>query len=72
LANQKLLAAAEELKADGWMWVEGLAQGIDYSVLRQFDKIEARNAPLPEQAKTQLEEWERQRDDLKQQWRKRN
>jgi ParB family transcriptional regulator, chromosome partitioning protein len=48
LANEKLAAAAEELKADGWKWVECLAQGIDYSLLRRFEKIEARNAPLPE------------------------
>jgi ParB family chromosome partitioning protein len=66
LANEKL-AAAEELKADGWKWVECLTQGIDYSILRRFEKIEARNAPLPEQTKIQLTEWERQRDGLRQQ-----
>jgi ParB family transcriptional regulator, chromosome partitioning protein len=67
LANEKLAAAAEELKADGWKWVECLAQGIDYSILRRFEKIEARNAPLPEQTKTQLTELEQQRDGLRQQ-----
>jgi ParB family transcriptional regulator, chromosome partitioning protein len=67
LANEKLAAAAEELKADGWKWVECLTQGIDYSILRRFEKIDARNAPLPEQTKTQLAELERQRDGLRQQ-----
>ena len=67
MANEKLAAAAEELKVDGWKWVEYLTQGIDYSILRRFEKIEARNAPLPEQTKTQLTELERQRDGLRQQ-----
>jgi ParB family transcriptional regulator, chromosome partitioning protein len=66
LANEKLARAAEELKADGWKWVEGMAQGIDYSILRRFGKIEVRNAPLPEQTKTKLEDLERQRDGLRQ------
>ena len=67
LANEKLAATAEELKADGWKWVEGIAQGIDHSILRRFEKVEARNAPLPEQTKAQLEELERQRNCLAQQ-----
>jgi ParB family transcriptional regulator, chromosome partitioning protein len=67
LANEKLAAAAEELRADGWKWVEGITQGIDHSILRRFEKVEARNAPLPDQTKTQLEELERQRDCLAEQ-----
>jgi ParB family transcriptional regulator, chromosome partitioning protein len=67
LANEKLAGAAEDLKADGWKWVECIAQEIDYSMLRRFDKVEARNAPLPEQSKTQLAEWERQLEGLRQQ-----
>ena len=62
LAKEKLAAAATELKADGWKWAEGIAQGIDHSMLRRFDKVEARNASLPEEMKAQLEELERQRD----------
>lgn len=50
LASEKLLKAAEEVKAEGWKWVETRAECADWQLLQTYSQARAKpRAPTPEE-----------------------
>ena len=55
LAREKLLALSEQVKAEGWKWVE-IAPTSDYSELSKYGKIYPARIPLPAELQRELDD----------------
>ncbi len=63
LVAERLNALAEELKAEGWSWVEILAE-LDYGYLARMGRVYATPVPLPEKQQARFTEISEQYDSL--------
>jgi ParB family transcriptional regulator, chromosome partitioning protein len=57
LAQEKLMALSEQVKAEGWKWVE-IAPTSDYSELSKYVKIYPVSTPLPAELQRELDDLE--------------
>jgi ParB family chromosome partitioning protein len=66
LVNRKLETLAEEVKADGWKWVE-VQPEIDHQGLAKFKHIYAEELPLPAEAEAEIAKLQQEREVLESQ-----
>ena len=63
LVSEKLTAAAADVKAEGWNWVETVAD-LDYGMLSPFRRVHPDHVDLPDDQQAELERLTGEYDDL--------
>ncbi|MBV8224200.1 MAG: ParB N-terminal domain-containing protein, partial [Verrucomicrobia bacterium] len=64
LAREKLMVLSEQIKSEGWKWVE-IAPTSDYSELSKYGKIYPVRTPLPAELQRELDDLEAEENDLR-------
>jgi ParB family chromosome partitioning protein len=63
LTAEKLEREADTVRAEGWQWVEIVAE-IDFDLVRGFEELRGKREPLPAKQAKALAKLERQRDSM--------